>query len=183
MQWSNDDQEKLENEIAAVIAKAKNYEPDFSAPDDVDDVKVVHKSGATASHHSPFCFNHTFEGAKLTSLRFQEGNRYHEDDNPVYVEANWLKAVYERDVMFFRNRAGHALEHLIDEMRGKDDPKPGGNLGAVGWFQDIMAFTRKHDPFLYGAIQGKWRIDDEVLEKTLGYDRDLRFQSNDAIDR
>lgn len=120
--------------------------------------KVAHGSGATSSHYSPFNFLNPFEGSQLTCQRFKEGNRKHEDNNPVYSEANWLKAFYARDVAFFRDRAGHALEHLIAEMRGDDDDAPGGNLGAVGWWQEVMAFVKKHDPYLYAAIQGKYAI-------------------------
>lgn len=132
---------------------------------------VAHTSGATSSHFSPFTFNNPFEGAKLTCQRFAAGNAKHEKLNPVYLEANWLKAFRERDVKFFRDRAGHAMEHLIDEMRGKDDPDPGGNLGAIGWFQEIAAFTAKNDPFLWGAVCGKWNVMDAELEKRLEYSR------------
>ncbi len=129
-----------------------------------EDSKVAHSSGATSSHFSPFAFNNPFEGTKLTCQRFVAGNRKHENDNPVYAEANWLRAFKSRDVAFFRDRAGHALEHLIAEMRGEDDNDPGGNLGAVGWLQEVLAYVKKNDPFLYGAIQGKWNINDKAKE-------------------
>jgi len=128
--------------------------------------KVAHKSGASSSHFSPFNFLPTYEGAKLTSARFKHGADKYEAST-VYDEANWLKAFRARDVAFFRDRAGHCLEHLVAEMRGQDDSDPGGNLGALGWFQDVMAFVKKNDPFFYGAIQGKWAIDDKEAESAL----------------
>lgn len=128
------------------------------------EAKVSHSSGATSSHFSPFSFFNPYEGTKLTDMRFAEGNRKHENDNPVYADANWLKAFNARDVKFFRDRAGHAMEHLIDEMRGKDDEDPGGNLGAVGWFQEVMAFVKKNDPFFYACIQGKFNVNDTKAE-------------------
>lgn len=128
------------------------------------EAKVAHGSGATSSHFSPFAFFCTYEGIRLTSMRFVEGNRKHEKSDPVYSHANWLKAFHARDVGFFRDRAGHALEHLIAEMRGEDDPDPGGNLGALGWFQDVMAYVKKNDPFLYACIQGKYLITDQKAE-------------------
>jgi hypothetical protein len=137
--------------------------------------KVAHSSGAASSHFSPFYFNPTFEGLKLTCLRYKEGNRKYENSGTVWAEANWLKAFKARDVQFFRDRAGHCLEHLIDEMRGKDDLDPGGNLGAIGWFQDAMAFVKKYDPFFYGAIQGKWAIDDSKKEKELFPPREIPY--------
>lgn len=122
------------------------------------DVKVAHGSGATSSHFSPFNFYPTYEGMKLTAARFKEGNRKHEDSDPVYGNANWLKAFYAQDVNFFRDRAGHALEHLIAEMRGENDSDPGGNLGAVGWWVDVMAFVQANDPTFYAAIQGQLNL-------------------------
>lgn len=143
----------------------------FQVPTEPEEEKVSHSSGATSSHFSPFTFYPTYEGVRLTSLRFKEGNRKHENSDPIYSNANWLKAFKARDVAFFRDRAGHAMEHLIDEMRGVDDKDPGGNLGAVGWFQDVMAYVKKNDPFLYGAIQGKWNINDRNAEANfLGQD-------------
>lgn len=117
--------------------------------------KVEHKSGAGSSHFSPFNFLPTYAGVRLLSLRFKAGNVKYENNNPVYDEANWLKAVKARDIDFFRDRAGHAMEHLINEMRGEDDPDPGGNLGAIMWFCDVMAYVQSKDPELYAAIQGK----------------------------
>lgn len=121
---------------------------------------VNHISGASSSHFSPYNFIPTWEGMKLTAQRFLAGNAKHEKNNPVYLEANWLQAFHARDVGFFRDRAGHAMEHLIAEMRGDDDFDPGGNLGGLGWFQDVMAYVKKNDPDFYGAIQGKWRVED-----------------------
>jgi hypothetical protein len=132
-----------------------HYDGFVEAANAAEEVKVAHKSGATSSHFSPFNFYCTYEGTKLTTARFKAGNTKHENDNPVYSEANWLKAYHAKDIEFFRDRAGHALEHLIDEMRGQDDKDPGGNLGAVGWFVDVMAFVKKNDPAFYEAIQGK----------------------------
>lgn len=128
---------------------------------------IASASGATSSHAAPFSFYPTYEGQKLTSLRFEHGNAKHEKNDPVYLNANWLKAFHARDVAFFRERAKHCMEHFIDEMRGKDDMDPGGNLGAMGWFQDVMAYVKVNDPFFYGAIQGKWNITDTSMEKTL----------------
>lgn len=71
-----------------------------------------------------------------------------------------MKAFNARDVEFFRDRAAHALEHMLAEMRGEDDDGPGGNLGAVGWWVEVFAYVKKHDPELYGAIQGKWKLDE-----------------------
>ena len=131
--------------------------------------KVTHGSGATSSHFSPFSFFNPFEGAKLTCQRFMSGNHKHENDDPVYANMNWLKAFHARDVGFFRDRAGHALEHFIAEMHGQDDADPGGNLGAVGWWQEVFACVKRRDPFLYGAIQGKWSIGDSDLEEKLSH--------------
>ena len=119
---------------------------------------VVSASGSTSSHFSDFNFHPTYEGARLTALRFKHGNEKHENSGTVYSEANWLKAYHARDVAFFRDRGGHSMEHLIDEMRGVDDPDPGGNLGAIGWYVDVLAFIKKNDPHFYGAIQGKWPV-------------------------
>ena len=94
--------------------------------------------------------------------RYRAGNVKHEDNNPVYSEANWMKAVNARDIQFFRDRAGHAMEHLIKEMRGEDDTDPGGNLGAVMWFCDMMAYVKVKDPALYDAIQGKLHLNKET---------------------
>lgn len=135
----------------------------------MDNDKVTHSSGSTSSHFSPFSFFNPFEGVKLTCQRFVAGNHKHENDDPVYANMNWLKAFHARDVGFFRDRAGHALEHLLDEMHGVDDGDPGGNLGAVGWCVEVFAYVKKNDPFLYGAIQGKWRIDDADTEAKLKF--------------
>lgn len=121
--------------------------------------RVTHTSGALCSHFSPFNFLCPFEGAKLTCQRFRAGNVKYENDSPVCSDANWMKALKARDVTFFRDRAGHAMEHLVAEMRGEADHNPGGNLGAVGWWVEIMAYVSKADPHLYGAIQGKWPIE------------------------
>ncbi len=118
------------------------------------DDKVTHTSGSQSSHFSEFSFYNPFEGAKLTCQRFKEGNRKYEDSDTVYANMNWLKAFHAKDINFFRDRSGHALEHLIAEMHGDEDEKPGGNLGAVGWWVEIMAYVRKHDPVFYKAIQG-----------------------------
>lgn len=122
--------------------------------------KIAHASGATSSHRTPNYFLVTGEGERVTAERFDYGNHKHEFGNTVYLEANWLKAFYSRDVAFFRDRAGHVKEHLQAEMRGNDDHGPGGNLGAIGWFVDVMAFVKKNDPIFYGAIQGKYRLED-----------------------
>lgn len=119
-----------------------------------DPNKVAHSSGAASSHFSPFSFNATYEGAKVTAQRFAAGNAKYENNTNVYADANWLKAYHAKDWKFFRDRAGHALEHLIDEMRGKNDSDPGGNLGALGWFVDVMAFVKVNDPVFYQQIQG-----------------------------
>lgn len=116
--------------------------------------RITHFSGAHSSHLSPFSFYNPFEGAKLTCERFREGNRKYENGTTVYAKMNWLKAFHAKDVDFFRSRAGHALEHLIAEMHGEDDNGPGGNLGAVGWWVEVMAYVRKHDPGFYAQIQG-----------------------------
>lgn len=127
--------------------------------------RVSHASGASSSHFSPFDFLNPFEGSKLTSQRFRVGNAKYENSDTVYANCNWLKALRARDVKFFRDRAGHALEHLIAEMRGEDDPDPGGNLGAVGWCLEVLAYVKKQDPHLYGAIQGKWSVDSKPDQK------------------
>ncbi|MGH7184522.1 MAG: hypothetical protein ACREJN_21460 [Nitrospiraceae bacterium] len=116
---------------------------------------VKHQSGATSSHITPPYFRMPGEAVKLTALRFQHGNEKHENGNPVYGEANWMTAYRAKDYMFFRDRAGHALEHLWDEMQGKEDPSPGGNLGAVGWAIEVLAYVKVNDPEFYEVIQGK----------------------------
>jgi hypothetical protein len=131
---------------------------------------VTHASGATSSHFSPFSFYAPFEGIKLTCLRFLHGNWKHENGNTVYADANWLKAFRARDVQFFRDRAGHALEHLIAEMRGENDPDPGGNLGAVGWWVEVMAFVKKNDPEFYAMIQGIVPVTEEASREVQNRD-------------
>lgn len=121
--------------------------------------KFTHASGATSSHQTLLFFHVPFEGIAVIAQRFQYGNEKHEDGTTVYAESNWLRAVEARDVAFFRDRAGHALEHLWAEMRGADDSGPGGNLGAIGWFVAVMAYVRKHDSELYSAIQGKTHLE------------------------
>jgi len=128
---------------------------------------VQHVSGAKSSHFSPFVFNSPFEGAKLTCQRFAYGDGKYAPGETVYENLNWMKALKARDVGFFRDRAGHALDHLVKEMRGIDDDGPGGNLGAVGWWVEVFAYVKKHDPQLYGAIQGKWPLQPKVDSETL----------------
>lgn len=130
-----------------------------------EDQKVAHKSGANSSHFSPFSFFCPFEGVRLTCQRFLAGNRKYEAGTTVYAEMNWLKALASRDVAFFRDRAGHALEHLLYEMHGTEDSGPGGNLGAVGWWVETFAYVKSRDPFLYACIQGKHHITDAEAEK------------------
>lgn len=113
------------------------------------------KSGATSSYSSAPYFYMPGEGIKLTALRFKHGNDKHEHGDSVYANANWLKAVKGRDWQFFRDRAGHVIDHIWAEMRGEDDPDPGGNLGAIGWWLEAMAYVKKVDPLLYQVIQGK----------------------------
>jgi hypothetical protein len=126
-------------------------------PDDSD--KFAFKSGATSSRHYDQLFIMPGESLPLTAARFGYGNAKHENSTPIYSEANWLKAFHARDVEFFRERATHAVHHLWSELRGNDDHDPGGNLGAVGWFVEVFAFVRKHDPDLYAAIQGLMALD------------------------
>jgi hypothetical protein len=121
--------------------------------------KVSHASGAQSSHKAPNYFLMTGCGRTPTALRFQYGNTKYEGDNTVYHEANWLKAYNAKDLGFFRDRAAHAVDHIWAEFRGEDDLAPGGNLGAIGWFQDIMSFVKEHDPYFYGAIQGKYKYE------------------------
>lgn len=129
--------------------------PQTSSPVDPEMEKVVHASGAGSSHFSPYSFYNPFEGAKLTCQRFRAGNLKYENGTTVYADMNWLKAFTARDVAFFRDRAGHAVEHLIAEMHGNDDDGPGGNLGAVGWWVEVFAFVKANDPAFYAVIQGK----------------------------
>ena len=117
--------------------------------------RVAHASGAASSYFSSFSFHNPMEGLRLTCQRFDYGNRKYENNTPIYDEANWLRAFKAKDWQFFRDRAGHALEHLRAEMRGEDDDGPGGNLGAIGWFVEVMAYVKKHDPVFYALIQGK----------------------------
>lgn len=134
---------ELRNSLGEVVAIAT----------DVAEV-ATHASGAKSSHYSPFNFNNPFEGTKLTCARFKVGNAKYEGGTTVYAEANWMKAFNAKDINFFRDRSGHALEHLIAEMHGVEDENPGGNLGAVGWWVEIMAYVKAHDPEFYRTIQG-----------------------------
>lgn len=129
--------------------------------------KFVHKSGATSGSYVPNIFIVPYEGDDLVALRFLYGNQKHEDDNPLYAEANWLKAYRLRDVNFFRERGAHAIRHLKQEMRGIKDLNPGGNLGGALWFCYVMAFIEKNDPFFYGAIIGRWNINNTEIEAKL----------------
>ena len=121
-----------------------------------DTAKVTHSSGANSSYKAPNFFLMPGNSIDLTAQRFEYGNDKYEDGNTVYNDANWLKAFYARDLQFFRDRAGHVKKHLWAEMRGHDDPAPGGNLGAIGWWLDVMAFIKDEDPYFYGALQGKY---------------------------
>ena len=147
------DQENLELQKQALreYEKAKN--------------EVVHKSGAKSSHMVPNLFIVPPGLDEPIALRFMYGNEKYEEGNPVYSESNWYKAYRARDVAFFRERGAHCIKHIKREMRGDDDFNPGGNIGGAGWFLSILAFVKDSDPFLYGAIQGKWNINDKEREK------------------
>lgn len=123
-----------------------------------------HISGATSSYPgAPYFFDPGY-GAKLTAYRFHHGNIKHENSNTIYAEANWLNAARYRDYVFFRDRAAHCLDHLRDEMRGIEDAGPGGNLGAIGWFQSVMATVKAKDPEFYQVIQGVRQPGDYTTE-------------------
>ncbi len=121
------------------------------APND----KVTFTSGATSSagHDYPYhLMTHCAE--KLTALRFGAGNKKHENDDTVLANANWLKAFHSRDLEFFRNRYTHARDHMDAEMQGRFDDDPGGNIGAVGWFIEVLAYVKEYDPDFYSAVVG-----------------------------
>jgi hypothetical protein len=112
-------------------------------------------SGATSSYKTSNTFHAPRNYRRYLADRFAIGNVKHENGTTVYAEANWLKALRARDVEFFRNRAVHAENHGHDEMRGIDDPDPGGNIGAELWFWSMMAYVSDVDPEFYQAIRGK----------------------------
>lgn len=127
-----------------------------------NDALVTFASGATSSKAFPAFWRVPIEGLELEAARFNYGNHKHEHDNPVHSQANWLIAFHARDVAFYWDRATHAVEHIWREMRGDDDFEPGGNIGGARWFTAIMAFTKKYDPELYEAIQGKRNLAKEA---------------------
>jgi hypothetical protein len=45
-------------------------------------------------------------------------------------------------------------DHLKLEERGVDDPDQGGNLGAIGWAVEILAYTQANFPILYAEARG-----------------------------
>lgn len=114
----------------------------------------ISKSGASSSFISPPYFSMPMEFTTMTAERWGHGSSKHKEEGPVYSEQNWLKAYHAKDYAFFRDRSGHALEHGWNEMRGVEDPDPGGNIGAIGWFWSVMAFIKVNDPEFYKVIQG-----------------------------
>lgn len=144
--------EKANSEIEELLrkAKAKSTGP---IPCKIDD-KFTFSSGATSGGKQPNFFIATWEGFKRTALRFQAGNRKHENYTTILADANWLKAFHSRDLEFFRDRASHAMTHIFEEMQGRFDSDPGGNWGAVGWAVEVMSYVSEYDPAFYRAIVG-----------------------------
>lgn len=121
------------------------------------DNKKTFSSGATSAHGAPPYQLCTWVGFHNTSLRFGYGNVKHEDNTTILAEANWLKAFHARDLEFFQDRFSHAIMHIVQEVQGRFDPAPGGNLGAVGWFVEITSYLAKYDPDFYMAVVGRER--------------------------
>lgn len=120
----------------------------------------THDSGATSSHSTPRFALVPGYGERNTALRFGYGNHKHEHDNNVLADANWLVAARERDYKFFQDRFGHVREHLKQEERGIEDLNPGGNLGAIGWYQEVASFLAVKDPEFYEVVRGLRTPDD-----------------------
>jgi hypothetical protein len=113
----------------------------------------VFKSGAKRSERKPSYGYMNGAIIPLIAQRYEHGHVKY-DPSELYAEANWKRAVEGRDVEFCKQLFTHAIDHLWAEMRGIDDPDSGGNLGAVGWGLDILAYIKCCDPDLYMATRG-----------------------------